>query len=178
SVMVAALTCQPKSAHGDQGSSTDHGPDDRGPVAEVRPHAGIGWASGYGGAGDGLAFHAGGRLLFPAPLSPTLGARFGIEATYLDLDVRKGRGIRERYTALGIILEMRLFRNFLLGIGTLGYVGVGSTDRNPFGVVTNLGWEPSWHSRALPFVTFRSEWIFDGVVFNVLSLSAGITFGI
>ncbi len=64
------------------------------------------------------------------------------------------------------------------GNGTLGYIGVGSTDRNPFGLVTNLGWQPEWDSRALPFITLRTEWIFDQVVFNVLSLSVGVAFGI
>jgi len=146
-------------------------------VLEIRPHAGVGWASGYGRSGNGLAIHAGGRLLFPAPLSPKVGARFGLEATYLELDVLKRNALPGRYAAVGIVLEMTLFRNFMLGIGTLGYVGVGDTMGNPFGAVTNLGWEPTWRSRAVPYVTLRTEWVFDDVVYNVLSLSAGVTFG-
>ena len=144
----------------------------------LRPHVGIGWADGYGESTDGLAIHAGGRVLFPAPLSPKVGARFGLEATYVELDVRSENELPERYVAVGIVLEMTLFRNFLMGIGSVGYVGLGSTDRNPFGIVTNLGWEPARSSRVVPFITFRSEWVFDQVVFNILSLSAGFTLGI
>ena len=144
----------------------------------LRPHAGVGWASAYNRSGDALALHAGGRLLFPAPLSPKIDAKFGLEATYLQLDITGSEIFSERYAAVGVVLEMTVVRGFNLGVGTLGYIGVGGTDRNPFGVVTNLGWEPTWDSRVRPFVTMRTEWIFDGATYNVLSLSAGITFGI
>jgi hypothetical protein len=117
-------------------------------------------------------------VLFPAPLSPKVDASFGLEATYLQLDITGNEVFSERYAAVGVVLEMTVLQGFNLGIGTLGYVGVGGTDRNPFGVVTNLGWEPTWDSRVRPYITMRSEWIFDGANYNVLSLSAGITFGI
>ena len=144
----------------------------------LRPHVGVGWARGDKDSGNGLALHAGGRVLFPAPLSDKVSATFGLEATYVDLDIRERNALPERYAAVGIVLEMTLFENFNLGIGTLGYIGVGSTGRNPFGLVTNLGWDPTWSSRMLPFISLRTEWIFDQVVFNVLSLSVGINFGI
>lgn len=144
----------------------------------LRPHVGVGWARGDKDSGNGLALHAGGRVLFPAPLSDKVSATFGLEATYVDLDVRESNALPERYAAVGIVLELTLFENFNLGIGTLGYIGLGSTDRNPFGLVTNLGWEPTWSSRVLPFISLRTEWIFDQEVFNVLSLSVGINFGI
>lgn len=152
--------------------------DSRGRILFLRPQVGVGWARGDKNSGNGLALHAGGRLLFPAPLSDKVSATFGLEATYVDLDISKSNNLSERYVAVGIVLEMTLFDNFNLGIGTLGYIGVGSTDRNPFGLVTNLGWQPEWDSRALPFITLRTEWIFDQVVFNVLSLSVGVAFGI
>ncbi len=76
------------------------------------------------------------------------------------------------------MLELTVLGGFNLGIGTLGYVGVGGTDGNPFGVVTNLGWEPGWTSPVRPFLTLRTEWIFDRATYNLMSLSAGITFGI
>lgn len=144
----------------------------------LRPHAGIGWASAYNRSGDALAFHAGGRVLFPAPLSPKVDAKFGLEATYLQLDITGREIFSERYAAVGVVLEMTVVRGFNLGIGTLGYIGVRGTDRNPFGIVTNLGWEPTWDSRVRPYVTMRSEWIFDQATYSVLSLSAGVTFGI
>lgn len=119
-----------------------------------------------------------GRILFPAPISPKVEATFGLEATYLQLDIT-GRDIfSERYAAVGVVLELTVAGGFNLGIGTLGYVGVGETDRNPFGVVTNLGWEPAWESRVRPYITLRTEWVFDQATYNVLSLSVGVTFGI
>ena len=153
-------------------------PNSKPPILCLRPHVGVGWARGDKDSGNGLALHAGGRVLFPAPLSDKVRATFGLEATYVDLDISESNALPERYAAVGIVLEMTLFENFNLGIGTLGYIGVGSTDRNPFGLVTNLGWEPTWSSRVLPFISLRTEWIFDQVVFNVLSLSVGINFGI
>lgn len=147
-------------------------------VLFIRPHAGVGWAAGYNRSGDALALHAGGRILFPAPISPKVEATFGLEATYLQLDIT-GRDIfSERYAAVGVVLELTVAGGFNLGIGTLGYVGVGETDRNPFGVVTNLGWEPAWESRVRPYITLRTEWVFDQATYNVLSLSVGVTFGI
>ncbi|MBT8469713.1 MAG: hypothetical protein KJN97_13290 [Deltaproteobacteria bacterium] len=147
-------------------------------VLFIRPHAGVGWAAGYNRSGDALALHAGGRILFPAPLSPKVGATFGLEATYLQLDITGRNIFSERYAAVGVVLEMTVVRGFNLGIGTLGYIGVGGTDRNPFGVVTNLGWEPAWESRVRPYITLRTEWVFDQATYNVLSLSVGVTFGI
>jgi hypothetical protein len=117
-------------------------------------------------------------LLFPAPLAPNIDASFGLEATYLQLDIRGNDVFSERYAAVGIVLEMTVLGGFNLGVGTLGYIGVGGAERNPFGVVTNLGWEPSWDSRVRPYITMRSEWIFDAATYSVLSLSAGINFGI
>jgi len=153
-------------------------PDPNRRVVFLRPHAGVGWASAYNRSGNALALHAGGRLLFPAPLSPTIDAKFGIEATYVQLDITANEIFTERYAAVGVVLEMTVVGGFNLGIGTLGYVGVAGTDRNPFGVVTNLGWEPTWNTRARPSITMRTEWIFDVATYNVLSLSVGVTFGV
>jgi hypothetical protein len=147
-------------------------------IAFLRPHAGVGWASAYNRSGNALALHAGGRLLFPAPIAPSIDASFGLEATYLQLDITGNDVFSERYAVVGIVLEMTVLGGFNLGIGTLGYIGVGGAERNPFGVVTNLGWEPSWDPRVRPYITLRSEWIFDAATYSVLSLSAGINFGI
>lgn len=144
----------------------------------LRPHGGVGWTSSYNRSGNGLAVFGGARLLFPAPLTPKIGATFGLEATFLELDATSNDVFEERYVAVGVVLEMTVLSGFNLGIGTLGYVGVGGTDRNPFGIVTNLGWEPTWDSRALPYITLRTEWIFDRATYNVLSLNVGVTFGI
>ncbi|MEM7136011.1 MAG: hypothetical protein AAF500_05490 [Myxococcota bacterium] len=142
----------------------------------IRAHSGVGFA--HGKDANGLAYHVGGRVLFPANLSPKLAAAFGIEATYLELDVRDKNALADRYAVVGVVLEMTVFRHLNLGIGTVGYIGLGDTEGNPFGLVTNIGWEPQWDSHVLPYITLRSDYVFAGEVQSVVSLSAGITFGI
>ena len=43
---------------------------------------------------------------------------------------------------------------------------------------SSCGREPQWESHVLPYVTPRTDYIFAGEVQGVVSLSAGITFGI
>ena len=175
-LVVASLGVGAGGAAADSGASSPDAETRR--IAFLRPHAGVGWASAYNRSGNALALHAGGRLLFPAPIAPNIDASFGLEATYLELDITGNDVFSERYAVVGIVLEMTVLGGFNLGIGTLGYIGVGGAERNPFGVVTNLGWEPSWDSRVRPYITLRSEWIFDAATYSVVSLSAGINFGI
>jgi len=59
-----------------------------------------------------------------------------------------------------------------MSIGTIGYVGLSAGTEHPFGIVTNLGWEPDW-GRIGPFVTYRSEWIFSDPVTTASSASVG-----
>ncbi len=147
-------------------------------VLFLRPHAGLGGASRVGDDRHGLATHAGGRLLMPAFHSEVARAKWGFEATYLDLDVSRDEAFSQRYLVVGVLLEMTLFGHFNADFGTLGYLGLGQGASNPFGLMTNLGWEPQWDSPVVPFVTLRSEWIFDEPLFMVMSLSAGVTFNI
>ena len=144
----------------------------------VRPLAGVGWTYGVGDSRNGLGLHAGGRILFSTPLSHKIGAKLGVEATYLELDVRDETTISERYVLVGIVLEMTLFQNLLMTTGTVGYIGLGDTEGNPFGIVTDVGWEPAWDSRVVPYVTLRSEFLFGENVYSVLSLSVGSTIGV
>ena len=144
----------------------------------VRPLAGIGWTDSFGDSRNGLGLHAGGRILFSTPLSPRIGAKFGVEATYLELDIRDENTIPERYVLVGVVLEMTLFENLLMTTGTVGYIGLGNTEGNPFGIVTDVGWEPARDSRVVPYVTVRSEFILDDNVYSVLSLSVGFTIGV
>lgn len=167
-VLALLVSALPTGARADDGEAADEGNGP--PVLSVRPHAGVGWTTSYTGSGNALAWHAGGRVLMSA--GPT--QRFGIEATYVDLDNGWEQTFQERYLALGIVLEMTVFEHFLMGIGTIGYVGLGADDGTPFGIVTNLGWEPAW--AVAPFVTLRSEWIIGDTVFSLLSLSAGVRF--
>lgn len=182
-ILLSVLAAPAPRASAQDPDSTEHTEvasesDPKRRILFIRPHAGVGWASAYNRSGNALALHAGGRVLFPAPISPKVGATFGLEATYLQLDITGSDIFSERYAAVGVVLELTVLKGFNLGIGTLGYIGVGGTDRNPFGVVTNLGWEPMWDSRVRPYITMRTEWIFDRATYNVLSLSVGANFGI
>jgi hypothetical protein len=109
----------------------------------------------------------GGRVL----LSANEKQSYGVETTYLRVPAK---GAHADYLAVGIVLEQRLWNWFNMSIGTVGYVGLSSRTGNPFGIVTNLGWEPSW-GRISPFVTYRSDWIFNNPVVNASSLSVGAT---
>jgi hypothetical protein len=136
-------------------------------VLAIRPHVGLGYGSEPGGESSGRVLHAGGRVLLSASASKS----YGIEATYLQVPAK---GTHAEYLAVGIVLEQRLWHWFNMSIGTIGYVGLATGTGNPFGIVTNLGWEPDW-GRFSPFVTYRSEWIFRSPVVTVNSASAGAT---
>ena len=111
-------------------------------------------------------------------MSPKIGAKLGVEATYLELDIQGETTIPERYVLVGVVLEMTLFQNLLMTTGTVGYIGLGDTQGNPFGIMADVGWEPAWSSRVVPYVTLRSDFIFDDNVYSVLSLSVGFTIGV
>lgn len=137
-----------------------------GPHLELRPHAGVGTLSAWDGSTSGAYWHAGGRVL----LSANQVQNYGIEVTHLDSKDRN-------FLVVGVILEQKLWRWFLMSIGTVGYVKTGhttGTDGSPFGIVSNLGWEPSWPI-VRPFVTYRAEWIFSGSVLMGNSVSVGAT---
>ena len=137
-----------------------------GPHLELRPHAGVGSLANLGSSSSAGYWHAGGRVLLTANQVQS----YGIEVTHL--------GSKDRdFLTVGVVLEQKLWGWFLMGIGTVGYVktgGSGRTDGSPFGVVSNLGWEPSW-GRLSPFVSYRAEWIFADSVLLGSSLSAGAT---
>jgi len=134
---------------------------------EIRPHVGGGYGSELENESSGNLLHVGGRVL----LSANEKQSYGVETTYLRVPAK---GAHADYLAVGIVLEQRLWNWFNMSIGTVGYVGLSSRTGNPFGIVTNLGWEPSW-GRISPFVTYRSDWIFSNPVVNASSLSVGAT---
>jgi len=133
----------------------------------VRPHAGIGYATSFGAGDSGWITHAGGRVLLSANGTQS----YGLEASYID--VHESNGNRQ-FVAVGVVLEQRRWECFNMSIGTIGYVGLGQNHGNPFGLVTNLGWEPHW-GRWSPFVTYRGDWIFRSPILEADSLSAGVT---
>jgi hypothetical protein len=123
----------------------------------IRPHFGYGT--------EGLS-HVGGRLL----LAVNRYQKYGLEVTNFS-------NSSQNFNAVGIMLEQRLWNWFNMSMGTVGYLGYGDDKENTFGFSTNLGWEPDNNIPFLPFVTFRSDFIFAQQGFNALSsVSIGFAF--
>ena len=123
----------------------------------IRPQFGIG--------SDGLA-HIGGRVL----LATNAFQKFGIELTNF-------QNSTQNFTAVGIMLEQRLWSWFNMSMGTVGYIGYGDSKENTFGFSTNLGWEPDNDIPFLPFVTYRTDMVFATEKMEILhSVSIGFGF--
>jgi hypothetical protein len=136
-------------------------------AVSFRPNVGIGYTTSYGKGIDGLGCHLGGRFLLDANSNQ----KYGLEITYIKAVASENRD----YVAIGIVLEQRKFDWFNMSIGTIGYINT-QENTNPFGIVTNLGWEPKTSGYFKPFVTYRSEWIFDKVILGINSISIGLKF--
>jgi len=124
-----------------------------------RPHF------GYGSLDGENMFHYGGRILLPAGEI----RKWGLEVTKFVSDDNE-------FTALGIVLEQRLFEWFNMSMGTVGYFDYGRDSENLIGLTTNLGWEPDNHIPLKPFITYRNDVIFDKNTDVVHSISAGFSF--
>jgi predicted choloylglycine hydrolase len=119
---------------------------------------------GYGSLNGESIYHYGVRIMLPAGDI----RRWGLEVTKFDGD--------DDFTALGIILEQRLFEWFNMSIGTVGYFDYGNDSDNVVGLTTSLGWEPDNHIPFKPFITYRSDVIFGSNTDVVHSISAGFSF--
>jgi hypothetical protein len=138
------------------------------PIANVRPMFGFGYSNTYGSGPSGWGYQAGGRAQLYADASQS----FGLEASYVVPVMTRTDG---RYVALGLVLEQRLWDAFIMSIGTVGYLGVSGQERQPFGIVTNLGYSPRLTAHLRPFLTYRAEWIFASPAVGINSLSVGLT---
>lgn len=137
----------------------------------LQPYGGLGVASSLTDASMKPVLLFGTRLLLPASGNKT----YGIEVAWLDLYSIDKHGMDVRYLATGIILEQKLWQWFNMSIGTIGYIGLGENTENVFGITTNLGWEPDW-KKIRPFITYRSDFIFDDLVIIISSVSLGVDF--
>jgi len=124
-----------------------------------RPHF------GYGSLDGEKISHYGGRLLLPAG-----------DIRKWGLEVTKFNGDSSEFSALGIVLEQRLFDWFNMSIGTVGYFDYGKDSDNVIGLTTNLGWEPNNHIPFKPFISYRNDVIFDKDTDVIHSISAGFSF--
>ena len=129
----------------------------------VRPQIGYGRIDSLNN--DNIS-HAGLRVLFNAGDNK----RYGLEATKFSLNDGGD------FSSLGIVLEQRLWDWFNMSIGTVGYLNYGLDSKNPVGLMTNLGWEPSNYKTIKPFITYRNDIIFSENTDIVHSLSIGISF--
>jgi len=139
-----------------------------GPTVLVRPQIGIGVASAGDPEFTGSYAHLGTRLL----LNATDIRRYGLELTYL----KKLNSERKTdFSVIGIVLEQRLHQWFNMSIGTVGYIGMQKQSGNPFGLLTNLGYESNHPRFRNAFITYRSEFVFERtpVIINSLSLGMG-----
>jgi hypothetical protein len=132
----------------------------------VRPQAGYGYMDSSDSSNNGKISHAGLRILLNAGES----RRYGLEATRFRLS---DGGY---FSSLGVVLEQRLWSWFNMSIGTVGYFDYGNDSKNPVGLMTNLGWEPSNSKNFKPFITYRNDTIFSENTDTAHSISIGFTF--
>jgi hypothetical protein len=138
----------------------------------IRPHLGMGYTDVSGEGASGMARLIGSRFLLSAGGNKS----YGLEVSYIEAYAGKDDKPDTDYLAVGIVLEKKPFESFNMGIGTIGYLGMGDNSDNPFGIVTNLGWEPEYKGNITPYISFRSEWIFDENIFKINTLTAGMRF--
>ena len=136
------------------------------PSLIVRPQAGYGYFDSPISDGQGSIYHVGARILLKAGEIQ----RYGLEISRFNIE----NG--DDFTSLGIVLEQRLLDWFNMSIGTVGYFDYGVDSANLVGLMTNLGWEPSWDNPLQPFITYRNDIIFSNKTNIVYSLSIGVTF--
>jgi hypothetical protein len=80
------------------------------------------------------------------------------------------------YISVGLIVE-RLFWGFLVGqIGTVGYIGIGNNDGNPFGLRASPGLEYAVGKNTTFSLFFRQDFIFDDEFIYARSLELGVGF--
>lgn len=94
---------------------------------------------------------------------------YGIEFSYFQREEKDNNF----YTA-GIVIEQKLFNWFNMAIGTIGYFNFDKENRNLAGLMTNLGWEPNTLGQFSPFITYRSDFIFDNKIKILNMLNVGL----
>jgi hypothetical protein len=104
--------------------------------------------------------------------------RWGIEISAVSPFESKASLSHEKYVAVGLMLEQTLSEQFVITIGTLGYIGVDQNKNNPFGLLTEIGWEPKLEDKTHLFAAVRYESIYDTSTITRYSLSVGMKFNL
>jgi len=128
----------------------------------IRPQLGVGFINTHQ---QTSVAHAGVRILLPASDNK----RYGLELSQFS-----GNN-HVQFKSVGIVLEQRLWNSFHMAIGTVGYLDYDQSANNPFGLMTNLGWEPDSNNGWAPFITYRNDLVFANTTNDIHSLSVGIT---
>ncbi len=146
---------------------------------EIRPDIGYGYAVSKDHEW-GMGYHAGLRILTDVRnlSSPELQKRAGISITEISPFESKVGLRHKKYLALGIMLEQTLSSDFVITIGTIGYIGQDQNKNNPFGLLTELGWEPKLGKNVQGFLAVRVESIYDTSIISRYALSAGLKYTI
>jgi hypothetical protein len=144
---------------------------------EIRPDIGYGYAVSKDHE-RGMGYHAGVRILTDVRnlSSPEPQKRAGISITEVSPFESKTGLRHKKYLALGIMLEQMLASDFVITIGTIGYIGQDQNKNNPFGLLAEFGWEPKLGKNTQGFVALRAESIYDTSTISRYALSAGVKY--
>lgn len=80
------------------------------------------------------------------------------------------------YISVGIVLEAMLYGIWLNQMGTVGYVGVGDNQNNPFGFRASTGFEFPWGRRFTFSTLLRNDIVFEEKSIFSTRFEAGIGF--
>ncbi len=144
---------------------------------DIRPDIGYGYAVSKDHQ-RGMGYHAGVRILSSVRSlsTETPVKRYGIAISSVSPFESKDSLNGQKYIAVGIILEQTLPGQFVITIGTLGYLGMDQNKNNPFGLLTEIGWEPVLGKNEHGFIALRAETIFDTSTISRYSMSVGLKF--
>ncbi len=144
---------------------------------EVRPDVGYGYAVSKDHE-RGMGYHAGVRILSDVRSlsTPAPRKRWGISLTEVSPFESKAALRHQKYLAFGIMLEQTLPADFVVTVGTIGYIGQDQNKNNPYGLLTEIGWEPVLGKNVHGFIALRIDTIYDTSDISRYALSAGMKY--
>lgn len=100
--------------------------------------------------------------------------RFGILADHL----LATNNNNVSYLCTGLMLEQVLFKYFIMGIGTIGYINTMKKGENPFGIYTHLGFKYNFSKYFGILASYRCDFIFRNqfTMYNAFNLGLNLYF--
>ncbi len=145
---------------------------------EVRPDVGYGYAEARN-HDRGMGYNAGVRILSEVRRNvPDPASRKWAGVTIEEVSpFESNAALRNiKYLAVGIILEKTIAADFVVTIGTLGYIGHDQAKNDPFGVLAEVGWQPRLGKDLQGFLALRTEAIYDTSTISRYAVSAGVKY--